>query len=101
MTKKNLTVKSQRTYILPKQSKQQKCLAQKFCGELSQWKNIQDGKSYGNGCEIKKLTEKTDIKTSDGNNNNNNNNNNKRLFRKKTFAYIIYITKILYPKELH
>ena len=35
---------------------------------MSQSKNIQGGKSYGNGYEIKKLTEKTDIKTSDGSN---------------------------------
>ena len=35
---------------------------------MSQSKNIQAGKSYGNGCEVEKLTEKTDIKTSDGNN---------------------------------
>ena len=35
---------------------------------MSQSKNIQAGKSYGNSCEIKKLTEKTDIRTSDGSN---------------------------------
>ena len=34
---------------------------------MSQSKNIQVGKSYGNWCEIKKLTEKTNIKTSDDN----------------------------------
>ena len=40
----------------------------KFFGEMSQSKNIQVGKSYGIGYEIKNLTEKTEIKTSDGNN---------------------------------
>ena len=35
---------------------------------MSQSKNIQARKSYGNECEIKKLTEMTHIKTSDGNN---------------------------------
>ena len=35
---------------------------------MSQSKNIQAGKSYGNECEIENLTEKTDNKTSDGNN---------------------------------
>ena len=65
---KKLTVESQRTYILTKKSKQHKCLAQKIYGEMSRSKNIQAGKSYGNGCEIKKLTENTDIKTLDDNN---------------------------------
>ena len=31
-------------------------------------KKNQAGKSYGDGCEIKKLTENTEIKTSDGSN---------------------------------
>ena len=34
---------------------------------MSRSKNIQAGKFYGTGCEIKKLTEKTDNKTSDVN----------------------------------
>ena len=33
---------------------------------MSQSRNIQAGKSYGNGCEIKNVTENTVIKTSDG-----------------------------------
>ena len=61
-TKKKLTVKSQRTYISTKKSKQQKYLAQKICGEMSQSKNNQAGKSYGNGCEIKKLMEKLTLR---------------------------------------
>ena len=39
----------------------------KICGEMSRSKNIQAGKSYSTGCEIKKLTENTDIKMSDVN----------------------------------
>ena len=50
--KKTLRDENQRTYILTKKSKQPKCC-----------KNIQAGKSYGDGREIKKLTEKTEIKT--------------------------------------
>ena len=67
-SKKTDLFESERTYILAKRSKQQKCLTQKNYGEMSQSENIQAGKSYGNGCEIKMLTEKTDIKTLDGNN---------------------------------
>ena len=61
---KRLTVESKTTEILHEKSKQQKSFAQKIHCQMSQSKNIQDEKAYGNGSDIKILLERLTLRSS-------------------------------------
>ena len=63
-----MTVESETTEILHEKNMEEKCLPQKFHGEMSHSKNIQIEKSYDAQSDIKTFTGKTDIKKLDGNN---------------------------------